>query len=188
MNFSAVILAGGRSSRMGRDKAFLSFKEEPLIQRALRVVREAGADEVLISAREGQDFSDYDCPVVIDSRAGEGPLTGIEGVLECAAHPFLFVQAVDLPHMTAAFIRWLAGHCGSDQGAVPQWAGGLEPLAAFYPVAALPILRDLRAGNRRAAREFAAQCLRAHLAVPVEVPPSYGSCFTNWNRPEDIHS
>jgi len=107
MPITAVILAGGKSSRMGRDKAFLPFRGQPLIEHALQVVREAGAAEVLISGRPEQDFSHYDCPVLLDLESDCGPLGGIERGLAVAAHPLVLILAVDLPHMTPACVEWL---------------------------------------------------------------------------------
>ncbi len=66
MNFSAVILAGGKSSRMGRDKAWLEFDGQSLLARQIACVRRAGASEVFISGRAGVDYSAFGCPVMED--------------------------------------------------------------------------------------------------------------------------
>ena len=66
MNFSAVILAGGQSRRMGQDKAWLEVGGQPLITRALTVLRAAGIQEIFVSGRAGVDYSALRCPVLLD--------------------------------------------------------------------------------------------------------------------------
>jgi molybdopterin-guanine dinucleotide biosynthesis protein A len=186
MNFSAVILAGGRSSRMGRDKAFLSFNGKPLIEHSLGIVRDAGASEVLISGRVGQDFSTLNCPVLLDATPGCGPLGGIERGLSVAKYSLVLVLAVDLPHMAPECLSRLASHCGQSSGAVPSHGERLEPLVAFYPKEAHEIVVRMLTGGRLAARGFAHACIEQRLARAVRLPSEYDVCFGNWNTPEDI--
>lgn len=88
MNLSAVILAGGESRRMGRDKAWLAIDGRPLIARALAAIRDAGVETVSISGRAGVDYSSLRCPVLLDREPGLGPLSGIERGLEAAHTPW----------------------------------------------------------------------------------------------------
>ena len=130
MNLSAVILAGGKSNRMGRDKARLILDGESLLSHQLRKVRMLNPAEVLISGRSCEDYSTFNCPVVFDLEPGFGPLGGIERALHAATSPLLLVLAVDLPRMTTEFLRNLFARCDRLTGVVPKLNGGLEPLAA----------------------------------------------------------
>lgn len=186
MNFSAVILAGGKSSRMGRDKAFLPYQGSPLIGRALDIVRGAGADEVLISGRAGQDFSATSCPVLLDLVPDCGPLGGIERALSVAKHPLVLVLAVDLPYMTPEFLRWLAARCSEATGAVPILSEQAEPLAAFYPKQARSILTRLMEAGQFGARGFVQSCVLEKLVCRAAVSQKYGACFANWNTRKDM--
>ena len=105
MNFSAVILAGGKSSRMGCDKAFLEIGGQTLLARQIQLVHDAGAAEVFISGREGVDYSTSGCRVLTDKFPDAGPLAGIERALDTMTSPLLLVLAVDLPAMTAEFLQ-----------------------------------------------------------------------------------
>src|SRR5947207_8162877 len=109
--FSAIILAGGESRRMGQDKAWLELDRQPLIARALFTVRDSGIEEIFISGRAENEYSGLGCPVLLDRRSGCGPLSGIERALEAATAPRVLVLAVDLPKMTGAFLRKLAAAC-----------------------------------------------------------------------------
>src|SRR5215471_18172273 len=100
MNLSAVILAGGESSRMGRDKAWVELDGQPLLEHALMTVRSSGISEIFISGRAGTDYSRLRCPVLLDRESGSGPLAGIERALETTQAALTLVLAVDLPRMT----------------------------------------------------------------------------------------
>jgi molybdenum cofactor guanylyltransferase len=186
MNLSAVILAGGESRRMGQDKAWLEVGGQSLLARAVSTVRDSGIEEILISGRAGTDYSALRCPVLFDLEPGCGPLSGIERAFDAAGAPLLLVLAVDLPNMTAAFLRKLAGRCDLLTGAVPKLRGQLEPLAAIYPKRCRFIALDCLLKCRRAARDFSDACLREHAirTFPVRRPDI--GCFENWNTPSDV--
>jgi len=186
MNFSAVILAGGQSRRMGQDKAWLEVGGQPLITRALAVLRASGIQEIFISGRAGVDYSALRRPVLLDLHPDCGPLGGIQPALARASAPMVLVLAVDLPRMTSGFLRTLAEHCGPGTGAVPKLRGELEPLAAIYPKRCELILRECLLKSRLAARDFAEACLREHAVKPFAVPRTDLSCFENWNTPSDV--
>jgi len=186
MKFSAVILAGGESSRMGRDKAFLEIGGQTLLARQIRVVREAGADEVFISGRVNAEYAAYGCRVLLDQFPGAGPLAGIERALAAAAAPLLLVLAVDVPEMNAAFIRTLAARCSHDVGAVPCIGEKVEPLAGFYPKSARNLAEALLRTERNGVAAFAKDCAQAGYIRFFPVRPDQTKCFTNWNHPADI--
>jgi molybdenum cofactor guanylyltransferase len=186
INLAAVILAGGESSRMGRDKAWVELDGRPLIRRALDTVRSSGITEIVISGRAGTDYSILGCPVLLDRESGFGPLAGIERALDTTEAPLLLVLAVDLPRMRADFLQKLASHCEPLTGVVPKLGGRLEPLAAVYPKRCRFIARDCLLKFRLAARDFAHACLRERAAKAFTVPRADQNCFDNWNSPADM--
>jgi molybdopterin-guanine dinucleotide biosynthesis protein A len=186
LNLSAVILAGGESSRMGRDKAWVELNGEPLISRSLAAVRGSGITEVFISGRAGTDYSNLRCPVILDQESGLGPLAGIERALEATQAALLLVLAVDMPRMTAAFLQKLTRHCDPLTGAVPKLTNRLEPLAAVYPTRCRFIARDLLRKRRLVARDFADACLVERAVRTFVVSHSDANCLDNWNSPADM--
>lgn len=191
--FGAVILAGGKSSRMGRDKAFLELDGQPLLARQIALARQAGAQEVLIAGRPDVDYAMFACPVVRDRLPSAGPLAGIESALNATRMPLLLVLAVDLPHMTASLLRELAARCTASLGVVPCVGGELEPLATYYPKASLSAaarLLDSSLGGPRtkfpSAKAFAERCIADGLVRTVDLPAADSCCFTNWNSPADL--
>jgi len=192
---SAVILAGGMSSRMGRDKAWLEIGGQTLLARQIKLVQAVGVTEVFISGRAAVDYSAFGCRVLEDRLQNVGPLAGIERALNEMTAPLLLVLAVDMPEMNVAFLEKLRAVCTESCGAIPQVNGRLEPLAAFYPKAAFKLVEEMldknRAGSESGApgpTDFARECLKRKLATLVETSAAESRYFTNLNSPEDLQA
>jgi molybdenum cofactor guanylyltransferase len=186
MELSAVILAGGESTRMGRDKAWVESGGKPLIQLAVEKVRELGIAEIFLSGRPGKDYSALKCPVLFDREPGFGPLGGIERGLHASAAPLVLVLAVDLPQMNSTFLRKIVARCDRLTGAVPQLEDSLEPLAAIYPKRCHALAAAAIAHSQPAARDFASACLQARAVRTFPVSSADAPCFANWNHPADV--
>lgn len=171
-----VVLAGGASIRMGRDKALLEIDGETLVAGAARRLGEV-CEEVLI-ADAGRGL----LPGSIPDGPGQGPAAGILGAACARPGARLLVLAVDLPKVPVALLAELAR---SDADlAIPRWEGGLEPLCALYGPAALAAL-EARVGQGRLDLRTLAETpgLRVQYLEDVERP---GEVFVNWNRPGDL--
>jgi len=188
MNFSAVILAGGKSSRMGCDKAFAELDGQTLLARQIRLVQAAGAAEVFISGQPGVNYSGFGCPVLTDKFHDAGPLAGIHSALAAADSSLLLVLAVDLAGMTAECLQQLAAGCSEHTGVVPRINGQLEPLAGFYPKTSLPLATFLLGQNSFAVGNFAERCEQAALVSFADLPDSAAGFFLNCNSPGELKS
>ncbi|MCW5559464.1 MAG: molybdenum cofactor guanylyltransferase, partial [Verrucomicrobiae bacterium] len=149
-DLSGAVLAGGASRRMGRPKHGIRLGGETLLQRQLRALREAGAEARWISLGCHQEMKTMDMAsspgpeirFVRDAEPGLGPLSGLSAVMDAVETPWTLVLAVDLPAMTAGFLRQLLARKGDGMGVVPCISGRFEPLAALYPKALAPELRS----------------------------------------------
>lgn len=184
MNLSALILAGGKSTRMGCDKAWLEIDGQPLLMRQISLARQSGIEKIYISGRSGIDYSRVEYPVLKDEFLDVGPLAGIERGLAAIPAGLLLVLAVDLPLMESQFLTRLAGYCEEGRGAVPALSGQLEPLAAIYPKEAHSIAVHLLANGRYAAKDFVKSCREAGLLGIISVEPGDERLFRNLNSPE----
>jgi molybdenum cofactor guanylyltransferase len=130
-DLTAFVLAGGKSSRMGADKALLEVAGKTLLQRTLELARAVAEDVRIVGARE--KFGQF-APVVEDKYPGRGPLGGIHAALASTGSDFNLILAVDLPFLENRFVQHLVTEaCAS--GAVvtlPRAGGGLQPLCAVY--------------------------------------------------------
>ncbi len=185
-DLSAVVLAGGASTRMGRDKAWLEFEGQSLVVRATKALASIGVRHVFVSGRAGCDYSALNVPVLLDRHPGIGPLGGIERVLHETTAPLVLVLAVDLPRMTSAFLKNLVATCTREVGAVPELDGRLEPLAAIYPKRCHALAAEAIAQSRYAVRDFVAACVAERAVQIHRVAPADASCFTHWTTPTDF--
>lgn len=189
LQFGGAVMAGGQSRRMGRDKALLRLGREVLWQRQVRVLREAGAEPIVVVRRGGQVALGRRGPVAISNLRDEfldaGPLAGLHVALAAAEAPFIAVLAVDMPEIDATWFRWLQGFCRDDCGAVVRHEDGFEPLAAIYPRDALAtITRRLRRGEC-SMQEMVKALMRARRMTVVPLPEDQRWRVMNWNRPGD---
>lgn len=184
MPFAAVLLAGGRSRRMGRDKALLPLPDGRLLwQRQLAVLEALGPAELFIS---GPDRAGFPASVtrLDDQTPGLGPLGGISAALKAMRSPRLVVLAVDLPMMSGDF---LAGLLKEGRGCVPQMADGFfEPLAAVYPQSAFAMAEEHLQSADRSLQGFVRSLVESGevSARPVQTTECF--LFANWNRPGDV--
>ena len=187
MSFGAVILAGGQSRRMGKNKAALEIGGQTLLDRQVELVRAAGAAEIWISASRGTDLGAPGVPVLLDSVEGHGPLAGVVTALRCATVFPLLVLAVDVPFVTESFLEKLRKLCTPDRGVVPAYSWYLEPLVAFYPRAVSPLAeRRLLAGELRL-QELVREALARRLMNPYPLQHDERRMMENWNTPMDAN-
>ena len=136
---SAAILAGGRSRRMGRDKAQLQLGDSTLVGRVLAAVQPLGCPCLLI-ADDPRPLAHLELPVHADLRPRSGPLGGLHTALSVAPSSTVLLLACDLPFVTTDFLRLLVSRLGSHEALVPRSDAGLEPLCAVYTRACLPAI------------------------------------------------
>ena len=182
----AAILAGGRSSRMGRDKALLPFNNQPLVAHIAQILAPI-FDEVIVVTTNPQIAEAADLPAVADTFLARGPLGGIHAALSHFGAP-TFVVACDMPHLNAAFIR----HLTEDfEGAarVPLSNDGFEPLHAIYAPACLPTFeRYLQLEGKMPSMRRVLEKVGASWITP-EIARSFDGelkMFDNWNTPADV--
>lgn len=182
--FSGAILAGGRSLRMGRDKAFLVQDGLTMVQRQAAVLRSVGCDEVLISGRIGVDYAVAGTRVVYDPVDGAGPLAGLVAALTGARNDWVLVLAVDLPLITAGFIKRLLAAGAGRTGAVPHGSHGYEPLAALYPRGMLAEATAALHRGEYSLQQLVARAEQSGLLVRFPLEEIDTRLLTNWNEPE----
>lgn len=151
MSRGAVVLCGGRSSRMGRDKASLPFGTEAMLTRVLRLL-ETVVDDIVVVARKRQALPPLrgNTSLVFDDVPDLGPLGGIAPGLRASKAEVAYVTACDVPFLRPAFVEHMFEALGENDVAVPQAEGYVHALSAVYRTGLYPIAeRLLREGWRR---------------------------------------
>jgi molybdopterin-guanine dinucleotide biosynthesis protein A len=182
---AAILLAGGESRRMGRDKTQLPFEGRPLVVRMVERLT-AVFPEVVVVVREPAGFPLAGVRLLTDRHPGRGPLEGLATGLSAIRSDRALVVACDMPLLDIPVLRLLAAEADDADVIVPVSDTGPEPLCAVYARRLLPRLdAALASGERR---------MKAWLATldAREMPPDAfasvdpeGHAFLNLNRPED---
>lgn len=148
---TGLVLCGGESRRMGRDKALIELGGRRLIEYPLEALR-AVAGRVLISTGSSVRYADLGCEVVLDTHAGVGPLAGLLAGLEAARTEWVAVLACDMPRAVAPLMRELLAEALASEAdaCLLELERGSQPLyAAYRRSCAASVRRALESGERR---------------------------------------
>ena len=183
---AGFILAGGQSSRMGRDKALLEIAGVPLLVCTARLLEPRVAGVTVIGPPER--YAALGLRVVPDDRAGLGPLGGIATALRISSSEWNLVLGCDLPYLTGEWLDWLIAHARASpaDAVVPESARGLEPLCAIYRTRCAPALAaTLARGVRKASDAVATLATEKVTAAEWGAFVAGGRLFRNMNTLAD---
>jgi molybdenum cofactor guanylyltransferase len=187
--FGGLVLAGGKSTRMGQSKATLPFGPELTLQRVVRLLSSVVSPIVVVAA-PGQVLPPLAADVLIarDQREARGPLEGLHAGLLAMAQRVdaVYATSCDVPLLTPAFVQAMIARLADAEIAVPVDQGFAHPLAAVYRVSVLPHAEELLAADQlRPAFLFDRVTT---IRVPVEELRPFDpglATLRNLNRPED---
>ena len=184
-NISGFVLAGGKSSRMGTDKALLMFQGEPLLQRMKNLI-EPICDQVFISSGN-PEYSNFDAPLIPDIFSGCGPIAGLYSSLEYSSTDWNLFVSVDVPFVNEELIRLLIANAFGCDCVIPQHESGVEPLVAMYNRSCLPVLEEMiKTGNFKLQNLIS--ILDAKYLNCNDLIQKYPRLFHNLNRMDDFLS
>jgi molybdenum cofactor guanylyltransferase len=179
---AGIVLAGGRSSRMGTPKAWLDWHGTTLLRRVCGIVARGAGGPVAVVRARGQELPALPdgVRVVEDARDGRGPLQGILAGLEAVDADVAFVASVDLPFLHPQFVAAVCGALDGADVAVPQIEGRRQPLAAAYRPALAPLIAELVEADQLATGSLFDRCTIRW----VEDPP-HPESVRNINAPAE---
>ena len=184
---SAAILAGGKSSRMGTNKALLEVGAGAMLVRTAELLRPL-VDELFLVADDEAPYVRLGLPVIPDVHPGRGAVGGIHAALRHAAHPLVLCVACDMPHIGRGVVELLLGSARPGDDALLPRIGGLpEPLLAVYArTAHAGFERAIRAGRLRVVD--ALEGLRVRYVDEPELRAADAALrsFVNVNTPEEL--
>jgi molybdopterin-guanine dinucleotide biosynthesis protein A len=186
-SFSAVLLAGGQSTRMGRDKALLPLPGSDLVlwQRQLRILKELHPEEIFWSGPRRPGMPD-DLRAIPDAVENAGPLAGISACLHLLQSDLLVTLAIDLPRMTTPFLKGLQEQCSATCGVVAQHGDFFEPLAAIYPKGLQVLAADHLGQGRYAMQDLIREAVQRGFLKPFPLSERDTLLFKNLNSPADL--
>jgi molybdopterin-guanine dinucleotide biosynthesis protein A len=185
---NAFVLAGGKSSRMGTEKAFVNLNGQTLLQRALELVRPIGQTVWILGSRE--KFGSYGT-VIEDEFPNHGPLGGIHAALRASDQELNLILAVDMPFVENRFLAYLA-KSAKDTAAVvtaPRAEGRWQPLCAVYrPEFAILAEQALKADKNKIDPLFSQVAVRAIDDTELRGKGFAPEMFRNLNTPEEVEA
>lgn len=175
-----ALLAGGRSTRMGRDKLLLPLAGRTMLQHLVEVGVAAGLPVIVCGRPAPAEWSLPAVRFLGDAQPDEGPLRGLEAALAVADEVLLL--AGDLPWVTTADLLWLCRQSAAEHGVATTIAGQLQPLFSRYAATCRPLLAAELAAGRRSPRAV----LGAGNFAQVEVPAAMASRLLDVDFPADF--
>lgn len=180
---TGVILAGGRSSRFGTNKALSIFRGERLIERLVRSLRSV-TGELMIITNSPDEYAFLDLPMVSDLIKDCGPLAGIYTALKTATTPLSLCIACDMPFAQPAFMRYLVTRASEADVVTPVSKQGDEPLCAVYRDTCVPLIETrLQAGQYKITGFY--EHARVNRIYPQDTPAYDSWSLFNVNTREE---
>lgn len=188
-DITGIILAGGQSRRMGRDKRFLELEGRTLLERGLAVLETLFPEVLIVAAEDGPAFAALRHRVVTDLIPGCATLGGLLTGLSLASRPRVFAAACDMPFLAPAVILRMVELGGSADVVMAKLGTGLQPMHALYAKSCLPHLeRMARTGNLKVQDLCQTPGLKVRVVTEEELretDPRLLS-FMNLNTPADL--
>lgn len=186
---TGVLLAGGKSRRMGQDKRFLELEGSTLLQLSLSVMEHAFSETLVVLAEPSPDLSRLGHRVVTDLIPNCASLGGLYTGLSYASHPHIFVAACDMPFLDARVISAMVGVDPTADVVMAKLSQGLQPMHAVYSKRCLARLETMARDHKLKIQDIvAAQELSVRLMSEDElskIDPQLLS-FMNVNTPADL--
>lgn len=183
MNYTIVILSGGKSSRMGQTKAFLPIGNQTEIEHLTEFAKTL-TDKVMIVTNDFDEYKHLDAQLVEDIRKGYGPLAGLEAALTASSTEVNFVIACDMPFVNKDLLQAILSELGEYDVAIPRINGLHHPLFAAYRKSTLPILKETLDECHKKIMIYLNK-LKIKWLTESELPNFDDTAFFNMNNPEE---
>lgn len=185
-DITGVILAGGKSLRYGKDKAFESINGIPLIEKVIEVMKGIFYEVILITNSSNR-YSHLGLKTYEDIIKDIGPIGGIFTGLVRMKNKAGFFVACDMPFLNSQLIRYMVKEKGGFDVVIPRIDGYIEPLHAIYTKKCISFIKDSISSKRLSVREFFDKVSVRYVEKEeiLRWDPKLRS-FININRPEDL--
>ncbi|WP_040206905.1 molybdenum cofactor guanylyltransferase [Neobacillus jeddahensis] len=149
MKAAAIILAGGKSSRMGTNKALLKLNEKTNIERMVDTLK-ALFDDIIIVTNDSEQYEFLGVKIVADHYPGMGPLAGVHAGLQASAFDVNFFVACDMPFISGELAETLVSHIDDYDAVIPVINGKQQPLYSIFHKRVTGVVADcIEAGQLR---------------------------------------
>ena len=183
---TGIILAGGKSSRMGQDKGLMLYQGMSLIQYAINAIRPVVSSVLIVSSNK--DYEQFGYPLIDDVYTEKGPLAGIYSGLKASMTDQNVVLGCDMPHVSTDLIKYLVSIMKDEAVLLPSFKGKTEQLVGVYTKKCEPIFKEkIESGNLKIRNAIS---LLPHRFVEIDEHFEFykPNLFSNLNSPKDLRS
>jgi molybdopterin-guanine dinucleotide biosynthesis protein A len=183
---AAILVAGGRSERMGDDKALMPLGEKPLVQWVFDALQKV-FDTVIVAASRKEQFSFLGAHVVPDRIANAGPLAGLHAGLLHLDAPCAFASGCDTPFLQEEFLRFMRGEYRGEEALVPVVQGKVQPLHGIYAKCAASRMEAFaQEGRHGGVHKFLEKISTRYLRDDAVDFSRFADSFLNVNTPQAL--
>lgn len=182
-----VILAGGKSRRMGTAKALLKLRGVPLIQHVAALMAKTFSSVVII-ADNGAEYAFLNLPTYPDVKKNCGPLGGIHSAFVNTDAEKIFVVSCDEPFISKDLVEYVCEFGAQTEIKVPSIRGNVEPLCGLYSRTILPAVEKAISLNDLKVKHLLLQCHTTTIPISPALPFYKEHLFANLNEPSDFES
>ncbi len=191
LDASAILVAGGKSRRLGQDKRFIEIGGQTLLDRSLTTLKALFPEVIVVVSEKSWSLDVSGVAMVSDLIPDRGSLGGLYTGLAYAKHPRAFAIACDMPFLNPTIIRYLVELDVQADVVMPQLATGLQPMHAVYSTRCVSVLEEMARSMRLRIHELAVNPTLAVHLVPqadlIRFDPDLRS-FHNINTPEELET
>ncbi len=185
---TAVILAGGKASRMGFDKQFLKIKGVSIVESIVEEL-EKEFDEIIIISNKAEEYEGHKHRVEPDIIEGKGPLSGIHTGLSLGKSDYMFFIACDMPNVSLDYIRYMKKRIRDNtEACISRVDKGLEPFHGFYSKTLVGPIEDYLKSEKRSIFRFLEDKNVTYIDESEIKEEGFNQVFLNINTPEDLET
>ena len=185
---TGIILSGGKSTRMGENKAFIELEGVPIVRRIYTLFKEL-FQEVIIVTNQPELFKNFDSKISSDLIPNQGALGGLYTGLYFSTFQYSFCVACDMPFIKKALVQYIINHIEGEDVIVPRTEDGLQPLHAIYSKNCLDPIKIIMEQGKYKIIDFYNQ-VNVKIVEEKEftVLDPLRESFINVNTPDELHS
>ncbi|MBN1934694.1 MAG: molybdenum cofactor guanylyltransferase [Anaerolineae bacterium] len=185
-NISGIILAGGKSSRLGQNKALIEFEGKPIVQHVVDVLRPL-VDEIVLATNTPESFAFLKLRMVADLYAETGALGGLHAGLSAIQSEYGLVVGCDMPFLNTALLQHMLLHTTGYDIVMPHIDDYYEPLHAIYARRCLAVIEhSIQSGQRRLLSFVSQMNVRYIKGDEIDRFDPQRLAFFNLNSPDDL--
>ena len=185
---TGIILSGGKSTRMGENKAFIELEGVPIVRRIYTLFKEL-FQEVIIVTNQQELFKNFDSKIYSDLIPNQGALGGLYTGLFFSTFQYSFCVACDMPFIKKALVQYIINHIEGEDVIVPRTEDGLQPLHAIYSKNCLDPIKIIMEQGKYKIIDFYNQVnVKIVEEKDFTVLDPLRESFINVNTPDELHS